>query len=612
MNKLTLSFIVIALFAVNLFAQSPQYYNLNNGTSSNSFPFNVTGGKAVNSLFLAGEFNQPSPVPSGMQITKVYFRHSTTTSRVLTNFHILMAQSSITTLTTGQFYPGPWDTVFFSASANLTATAGGWSVVTLDTPFPYDPNMSLVLFVGQCGATGSGGSVYNTTLTGIRRTWSVGGCPFTPYSGGDAYMLNFGIDVESAAPPICTMYSSQWCPASTFPNLPQPAYFQASAWIGDTMYVQVPTTGGAGATTVLRYTYGGTWSTGVPLPSAKVGGTLTECGGKLYYIGGGTTSITTGTTDVYSYDPSTGAWTTKASMPLALAAHGAECWGDSVIFVYGGPYSGAATNLNVYYYRVGSNTWGTITNSLPSGQGRRTFSHGISGNKLFMAAGYNTAYLKSFYIGTIGSNASQITWTAGPDVPFTGVGISRPGGTAYDQYFYVVGGELNPTGYGTDAYVWQVNDNSWHTPSIAPKPIGVSNIFSAVTAHCVNDTVRIFVPGGYNAAAVANFDVIACGPLFVGNTGISSNLPAVYSLSQNYPNPFNPSTKISFALPKAGNVKLVVYDILGREVAVLVNEFRTSGNHSVEFNAGNLASGVYLYRIESGTFTDTKKMLLVK
>jgi hypothetical protein len=563
-------------------------------------------------LFLAGEFNQPSPVPSGMQITKVYFRHSTTTSRVLTNFHILMAQSTITTLTTGQFYPGPWDTVYYHASANLSASAGQWSVVTLDTPFPYDPTKSLVLFVGQCGASGSGGSVYNTTLTGVRRTWSAGGCPFTPYSGGDAYMLNFGIDVEPAVPPICTMYSSQWCPSNTFPNVPAAVFFQASAWAGDTMYVHCPGTDGAGTTTIRRYTYGGSWSLGVPLPVTRTGGTLTECGGKLYYIGGGASSITTGSNTVYEYNPSTGAWTTKANLPAVLAAHGAECWGDSVIFVWGGPYSGSNNVLSVYYYRVASNTWGTISNSLPSGQGRRTFSHGISGNKLFMAAGYNTAYLKTFYIGTIGSNASQITWTSGPDVPFSGVGISRPGGVAYDQYFYVVGGELNPTGYGTDAYVWQVNANSWHTPNIAPKPIGTSNIFSAVTAHCVNDTVRIFVPGGYNGAAVANFDVIACGPLFVGNTGISSNLPKEYSLAQNYPNPFNPTTKISYSLPIAGNVKLVVYDILGREVATLVNEYKTAGNHSVDFSASNLASGVYIYRMEAGTFKDTKKMLLVK
>jgi hypothetical protein len=425
-------------------------------------------------------------------------------------------------------------------------------------------------------------------------------------------MVNFGIDVEPMAPPICTLYSSQWCPANTFPDVPVAVYFNASAWIGDTMYVQCPTTSGAGANTIRRYTYGGTWTTGVPLPADKVGGTLTACGGKLYYIGGGTSSITTGTTDVYSYDPSTGIWTTKAPLPAALAAHGAECWGDSVIFVYGGPYTGSATNLNVHYYRVGSNTWGTIPNSIPSGQGRRTFAHGISGNKLFMAAGYNTTYLQSFYIGTVGSDASQITWAAGPNVP-SSVGVSRPGGAAYENYFYVISGELSGGGYGAGAYVWQVNANSWYTPGINPIPLGRSNISSAVTTHCVNDTVRLFIPGGYNGTAgITDFDAIACGPLFTGNTGISSNLPSVYSLSQNYPNPFNPTTKISFALPKAGNVRIVVYDLLGREIAVLVNEFKTTGNHSVDFDASNLASGVYLYRMESGTFTDSKKMLLIK
>jgi len=187
-------------FAASLPAQTPQYYNLNTGTSSNSFPFNVAGGKAVNSLFLAGEFNQPTPIPPGQQITKVYFRMSTATSRTFTNLHILMAQSTITTLTSGQFYPGPWDTVYFNPSATLSATAGGWMQVTLNTPFPYEPTKSLILFVGQCGATGSGGSVYNSSLSGIRRTWSVGGCPFVPFASGDASMLNFGVDVVPVIP----------------------------------------------------------------------------------------------------------------------------------------------------------------------------------------------------------------------------------------------------------------------------------------------------------------------------------------------------------------------------------------------------------------------------
>ena len=85
-----------------------------------------------------------------------------------------------------------------------------------------------------------------------------------------------------------------------------------------------------------------------------------------------------------------------------------------------------------------------------------------------------------------------------------------------------------------------------------------------------------------------------------------------YSLSQNYPNPFNPSTSIKFTMPKGDNVRLVVFDILGREVMTLVNEFKSSGSYEVNFDASTLSSGVYFYRLEAGEFTDTKRMLLVK
>ena len=101
-----------------------------------------------------------------------------------------------------------------------------------------------------------------------------------------------------------------------------------------------------------------------------------------------------------------------------------------------------------------------------------------------------------------------------------------------------------------------------------------------------------------------------------GVTGISSNgntVPSVYTLSQNFPNPFNPTTVINFGLPKSGLVKLVVYDILGRTVVTLVNnEFKEAGSYKVDFNAANLASGVYFYRIDAGDFTSVKKMLLIK
>ena len=98
---------------------------------------------------------------------------------------------------------------------------------------------------------------------------------------------------------------------------------------------------------------------------------------------------------------------------------------------------------------------------------------------------------------------------------------------------------------------------------------------------------------------------------YVGGVG-TITVPNYYALGQNYPNPFNPSTKINFALPEAGNVKIIIFDILGREITTLVNEYKTSGIYTVDFDASSLSSGVYFYRMESGSFTDTKKMLLVK
>jgi hypothetical protein len=99
----------------------------------------------------------------------------------------------------------------------------------------------------------------------------------------------------------------------------------------------------------------------------------------------------------------------------------------------------------------------------------------------------------------------------------------------------------------------------------------------------------------------------------VTGTGNNTNqVPATYSLSQNYPNPFNPVTKINFAIPKQGFVTLKVYDVLGREIRTLVNEVKTAGEYSVDFNASEFSSGVYFYRLESQGFTDIKRMMLVK
>ena len=91
------------------------------------------------------------------------------------------------------------------------------------------------------------------------------------------------------------------------------------------------------------------------------------------------------------------------------------------------------------------------------------------------------------------------------------------------------------------------------------------------------------------------------------NTNIST-----FYLSQNYPNPFNPDTKINYSAPNISFVTIKVYDVLGNEIATLINEEKKSGNYQVEFNGSNLSSGVYFYRMQAGNFSNTKKLILIK
>ncbi len=92
----------------------------------------------------------------------------------------------------------------------------------------------------------------------------------------------------------------------------------------------------------------------------------------------------------------------------------------------------------------------------------------------------------------------------------------------------------------------------------------------------------------------------------------TDNAPIKFELSNNYPNPFNPATTINYSVPKTSFVTIRVYDFLGREVATLVNEEKTAGNYKIHFNASNLASGIYFYRMQAGNFFETKKLILLK
>lgn len=98
----------------------------------------------------------------------------------------------------------------------------------------------------------------------------------------------------------------------------------------------------------------------------------------------------------------------------------------------------------------------------------------------------------------------------------------------------------------------------------------------------------------------------------IGIRPVSNEVPSKFSLTQNYPNPFNPSSKIKMQIAKLGNVRLTIYDALGREVETIVNEKLSPGTYEVEWDASKYGSGVYFYRLTSADFTETKRMMLIK
>jgi hypothetical protein len=186
----------------------PQYYN-NTGTGdgSNSFPFNISGGKDVQMLYLPGEFNKPAAAPAGNITSVSVYLNSGFGPATYTDLTIKLGQSAITALTPGAFYSGSLTTVYYRSSVTLTASAGSWLTFTLDTPFAYDPTQSLVFDIGHCGGTGPlGGTCAYKDLSGVRRVWSAGGCPFTPYASSSVYVYHLGITLTPTAIPTL----SQW------------------------------------------------------------------------------------------------------------------------------------------------------------------------------------------------------------------------------------------------------------------------------------------------------------------------------------------------------------------------------------------------------------------
>ena len=116
----------------------------------------------------------------------------------------------------------------------------------------------------------------------------------------------------------------------------------------------------------------------------------------------------------------------------------------------------------------------------------------------------------------------------------------------------------------------------------------------------------------YNSAGWGPFSEVRTFILSACDVEPDDVVPSTYALHQNFPNPFNPATEIRYQVPRVSRVRLVVYDILGREVTTLIDENKPAGVHQVQFDAGGLPSGVYLCRMTAGGFTEIRKICLIR
>lgn len=190
--------LLLFVLIFNVFSQTPMFYNYAiYNENTNYFPFGVVGGERVQWLYPSGNFNQPGPAPSG-NITKLYFFMGFYSGNAdLTQLTIKLGQSNITSFSSGSFYSGQLDTVFYAPWIHLSSINGQWMSITLDRPFLYDSSKSLIVDISQCSS--STGQLYVTQhnyTPDKRRNYSFySPCP-SQYYGQDSYACNLGFDLS--------------------------------------------------------------------------------------------------------------------------------------------------------------------------------------------------------------------------------------------------------------------------------------------------------------------------------------------------------------------------------------------------------------------------------
>jgi hypothetical protein len=258
------------------------------------------------------------------------------------------------------------------------------------------------------------------------------------------------------------------------------------------------------------------------------------------------------------------------------------------------------------YYNTGAiydpagDTWTPIsTNNAPAGRIWQTAVW--TGNKMIVWGGYaNTVYYNT---GGIYDPAAD-TWTPTSTV-------NAPSGRDWHSAVWtgskmIIWGGYNGSIYFNSGGIYDPATDTWTSTTTENAPNARWHHSAVWTGN------KMIAWGGFGNSTYYNTGGIYYNPVVVSIRNISTEIPEIFSLSQNYPNPFNPSTVIRFQLSVAGNASLKIIDLLGREIATLVNEKLDAGTYKVDWNASEFPSGVYFYRLTAEGYGETRKMLLIR
>ncbi|MFQ5604037.1 MAG: kelch repeat-containing protein [bacterium] len=398
---------------------------------------------------------------------------------------------------------------------------------------------------------------------------------------------------------ICLAQGGTWTRKA---DIPSPRWFLSSCAVNGRIYA----IGGVGGyINVEEYNPGSnTWTTKAPMPTGRGFLATSAINGKIYAFGGTNRCCPKGTVfaTTQEYDPATGTWTTKADMPTARYGVCAGVIDEKIYVIAGDP-----PVKKVEMYDPVTDTW-TPKQDMPTARWAPTC--GVVNGKIYVFGGLLRQGGPATKVVEMYDPATD-TWTPKAGMPEARVGQAT---AVINGQIFIFGG----TNYGgrpahSNQWRYDPTTDTWDT-SLPNMPFN----WFVMGYSVVNERVYLMAgssapyPHGDQLRRVYEYDPLV--------TSVEDNLAAgltTFALHQNYPNPFNPETTIQYQTPERSEVKLVIFSLLGQRVATLVDAVQSMGIYSVQWNGKDdtgkaVASGVYLYRLQTKQFVQVKKLALLR